>query len=87
MNHKLLSYLAITAAVCLAYPGIASACDCSGSTWFTMSQDNVNVYATATVSVESGCDPSAFATITAPDNTTASGGGDVSGHSQHRQRY
>jgi hypothetical protein len=75
MNYKLLAHLAITAAVCLAYPEIASACGCGpGSTSFSMSQDAVDVYATATMSLGGlGCDGGDMtATITAPDSTTAS---------------
>src|SRR5438046_1871702 len=80
MRHKLLSHLAITAAVCLAYPGIASACSCAGhTTGFSMSQNDVNVLGTATMSLSADCEGFVFADITAPDNTTAGNSAYVEG--------
>jgi hypothetical protein len=75
MKYKLSAHLSIAVAVCLAYPEIASACGCSGSTSFTMSGDDLNnVYATATMSLSGGgcTGGDVTATITAPDETTAS---------------
>ena len=80
MNHKLLSHLAITAVVCLAYPGIASACTCAGhSTSFAMSADDLNVIATATMSLSADCEGTVIANITAPDNTEAGASNYVEG--------
>src|SRR3989442_657129 len=73
MKYKSLAHLAIAAAVCLAYPEIASACGCGlGSVSLNTSQDSVNVYATAAAYMTGGCDADVTATITAPDMTTLS---------------
>src|SRR5689334_12676400 len=72
MRNTTIRSLVMVAAFYLGTVGIASACGCLQSRSFSVSSDEDNVYATATMTLSYLCTGEVTATITAPDNTTAS---------------